>query len=137
MDILEYGGMMAIRVDFEYDEERNILFSFDHAELKTKEDVDQFFQIYEEKLRGLNRKVYAISNIDDLKIHPEVAEYYGERVKGFLADFFLGHARYATDYEARVMLRNAYLRAKVPAHIFDTKEEALTAIEEMKGKEQR
>lgn len=127
---------MAITVKYEFDEAHNIVFFTDIADIKTKEDVDEFIRIYNEYFKKIDRKVYAVSNINDLKIHPDIAEYYGERIKAMIADFIQGHVRYATDYQARVMLRNAYLRARIPAHIFDTKEEALKAIEEIKGKEQ-
>lgn len=126
---------MAIKIEFLYDEDKNIIFFTDIADLKTEEDVDEFIKIYNESLGKVTRRVYAVSNINELKIHPDIAEYYGEKIKPMIADYFQGHVRYATDYQARVMLRNAYLRARIPAHIYDTKEEALQAIEAMKKKE--
>ncbi|MGQ9665340.1 MAG: hypothetical protein ACUVUH_08425, partial [bacterium] len=69
---------MPGRVLFEYDENLNIVFTEDHWEIKTKQDVDEFFAEYQRYFQKLAKKVYMVSNIDDLLVHAEVADYYGE-----------------------------------------------------------
>ncbi|MEO0184894.1 MAG: hypothetical protein ABIL20_03765 [candidate division WOR-3 bacterium] len=119
-------------VKFEYDENLNIVFTEDHWEIQTKQDVDEFFAEYQKYFQRLNKKVYMISNIDDLLVHAEVADYYGEVAKNTVAIFLLGFARYGTKDWARMTVRTTSLKAKFSPNIYSTREEAIKAIEKQK-----
>lgn len=123
---------MPGRVLFEYDENLNIVFTEDHWEIKTKQDVDEFFAEYQKYFQKLAKKVYMVSNIDDLLVHAEVADYYGEVAKNTVAIFLLGFARYGTEDRARMTVRTTSLKAKFPPNIYPTREEAIKAIEKQK-----
>lgn len=124
---------MPGRVIFEYDEKLNIVFTEDHWEIKTRQDVDEFFAEYQKYFQKLAKKVYIISNIDDLLVHAEVADYYGEVAKNTVAIFLLGFARYGTEDRARMTVRTTSLKAKFPPNIYANREEAIKAIEKQKA----
>lgn len=123
---------MPGRVLFEYDENLNIVFTEDQWEIKTKQDVDEFFAEYQKYFQKLAKKVYMVSNIDDLLVHAEVADYYGEVAKNTVAIFLLGFARYGTEDRARMTVRTTSLKAKFSPNIYTTREEAIKAIEKQK-----
>ena len=116
----------------EYDPVRNIVFTEDHWDVKTKEDVDQFFEEHRKFFESLNKKVYMISNIDNLRVHAAVAEYYGETAKSTVGHYLLGFARWGTDDVARMTVRTSSLKAKLESNIFNTREEAIVYIEGLK-----
>jgi len=123
---------MPGHVVFEYDPEKNIVFTEDHWDLKTKEDVDQFYADYKRFFEGVGMKAYMISNIDDLMVHASVAEYYGETAKATVGEYLLGFARWGTNDVSRMTVRTSSLKAKLESNIFNTREEAIAYIEELK-----
>lgn len=125
---------MADRVLFEYDAERNIIFTEDHWDVRTQEDVDEFFTEYKKFFESVGKKVYMISNIDELFVHAEIADYYGETARATVGEFLLGFARWGKNDYARMSVRTSSMKSKLPANIYNTREEAIAAIEEMKKK---
>lgn len=123
---------MPGKVDFEYDEERNILFTKDQWEIKTKQDVGEFFEEYKKYLKKFNKKVYLVSHIDGLLVHADIAEYYGEAARVAVYEYLLGYARWGANDWARMTVRTTSLKAKMVPRIYGTREEAIQAIEEMK-----
>jgi flavorubredoxin len=123
---------MEKKIIFEYDEEKNILFTEDHWELWAREDVDEFFAEYEEYFNNLGKKVYIVSNINNLLVHAKIADYYGETAKNTIAQYILGFARWGTNDRARMTVRTTSLKANIPPNIYNSKEAAVKAIEEMK-----
>jgi len=122
---------MPGRVIFEYDAGRNIVFTEDHWEVKTKEDVNDFFEEYRKFFNELGKKVYMISNINNLLVHAGIAEYYGEAARTTVGEYILGFARWGTNDWARMTVRTTSLKAGMTPNIYDTQEEAIQAIEEM------
>lgn len=123
---------MATNIIFEYDPERNIVFTEDHWEIKTKEDVDAFFAEYKKFFEKLGKKVYMVSNINNLLVHAPIAEYYGETSRATVGQYLLGFARWGTNEWARMTVRTTSLKAKMTPNIYDTREEAIEVIEKMK-----
>ena len=123
---------MSGSVKFEYDQARNIVFTEDHWEIKTREDVGAFFAEYVTYFRALDKKVYMISDIDDLRVHAEVADYYGETARSTVGHYLLGFARYGTKDISRMTVRTSSLKARLPSNIYSNQEAAIQAVEEMK-----
>jgi len=123
---------MDISVVFRYDPERNIIFTEDHGEIKTEEDVDEFFAEYIKCFKELGKRVYVVCNIDNLLVHAKIAEYYGEKARTTIDVHMLGLARWGTNDWARMTVRNTSLRVKMMPNIYDTLDEAIQAIEKMK-----
>jgi hypothetical protein len=129
---------MSGSVEFEYDAELNIVFTEDNWEVKTREDVDAFFAEYQKFFQRLGKKVYMISHIDNLLVRASIANYYGDTARSTVGDYLLGFARWGTNDWARMTVRTTSLKAKLIPNIYDTREQAIAAIREMKkNKEER
>ena len=126
---------MAIQtVRFEYDAERNILFTEDDYSLSSEQDVDDFIRLNQEKLESLGRRVYMVSKIDGLHIGAQVSEYFGQRAREVFQKYILGFARYGENPAARMTVRTSSKKAKLESNICNTREEAIRVIKQiMKG----
>ncbi len=123
---------MAGRAIFEYDAEQNIIFTADRWEIKTREDVDEFVREYVKFCSGLGKKVYIISDINNFVIHADVIDYYAEKAGEIINQYLLGFARWGTNNLARMTVRTTSMKAKIAPNIYNTRKEAIQAIEEMK-----
>lgn len=121
-------------VNFKYDPETDIVFSEDHWEIKSRQDVDDFFAEYRKYFQDIGKKVYMVSNIDDLRVHAPIANYYGEIANKTAADYLLGLARYSTNEWARMTVRTTSLKAKMEPNIYSSLDEALNVIAKIKEK---
>jgi hypothetical protein len=127
---------MENKVSFEYDPELNIVFTDDNWDIKTENDVDDFFKEYKKYFDSLNKKVYMVSHIDNLLVHASVAEYYGETARSTVGKYLLGFARWGTNDWARMTVRTTSLKAKMATNIYASREEAIEIIKEIKNKAQ-
>jgi hypothetical protein len=125
---------MDNRVSFEYDAERNILFTDDSWDVKTREDVDAFFAEYLSFFEKLGKKVYIVANINNLLVRAAIADYYGETSLKTVEKYVLGLARWGTNDWARMTVRTTSLKAKMTPNIYETREEAIEAILQMQQK---
>jgi hypothetical protein len=119
-------------VKTEYDAEKNIVFTIDRWDIKTPADVDEFFAEYVKHFEPIGKKFYMISNIDQLTIHPSVLEYYGETARRTVHHFLLGFARWGSNDLARMSIRTSSMKARLESHIYQTRDEAIQYIEELK-----
>jgi hypothetical protein len=119
-------------VNIEYDSERNIVFTVDNWDIKNQADVDEFYDEHAKKFEAIGKKIYMISNIDNLSIHPSVLEYYGATARRKLGHYILGFARWGTNEVARMSIRTSSMKAHLESHIYQTREEAIQYIEELK-----
>ena len=123
---------MGAHVHFRYDAGANLLFSEDHARLESREQVDEFVSEYATYCKTLGKKCWLVTNIDDLFVGGQVADYYAEASLQVIGRNLLGFARWATNSWARMSVRTTALKAKVTATIYFSQEEAVAAIEEMR-----
>jgi len=123
---------MAGQVLFRYDAGQNTVFSEDHAKLETKEQVDEFLAEYRAYWETLGKKCWLVTNIDNLFVAGQIADYYAEASLRVMGRHLLGFARWATNSWARMSVRTTALKAKMPATIYSSLEDAVAALEEMK-----
>jgi hypothetical protein len=126
---------MVNKVIFEYDRSSKILFVEDNWDIKTKQDVDGFFAEYARKIAAIGEKFWMVAHIDNLVIHAEIAEYYGEAARKATTDLLLGLVRWGEDSIARMTLRTTAMKAKMPHSIYSSRDEAVRAIEKMKAEQ--
>jgi antitoxin component of RelBE/YafQ-DinJ toxin-antitoxin module len=124
---------MPNHVIFDYDRVSKILFVEDHWDIKTKQDVDEFFAQYDRQMKLIGERFWMVAHIDGLTIHAEIAEYYGEAARRATNELLLGLARWGTDSVVRMSLRTTAMKSKMPINIYSSREEALRAIEKMKA----
>lgn len=125
---------MPGRIVFEYDAEKNIVFTEDHWDIKTEADVDTFYEEHRKYFDQVGKKFYMISNIDDLRVHAAVAVYYGTTAKATVGHYLLGFARWGSNDVSRMTVRTSSLKADLESNIFNTREEAIAYIEDLKKK---
>ena len=126
---------MANKVTFEYDRSSKILFVEDNWDIRSKQDVDDFFAEYSRKIADIGERFWMIAHIDNLVIHAEVAEYYGEAARKATTDLLLGLVRWGEDSIARMTLRTTAMKARMPHTIYSSRDEAVRAIEKMKAEQ--
>ncbi len=124
---------MAGSVDFEYDEQLNIVFTVDKWEIREEGDVDRFFGEYEQYFETIGRKFYMISCIDGLLVKGPISDYYAERARYIAGKYLLGFARWGSDSWARMTVRSTSKKVQLLANIFDTRTEAVEAIKKMEA----
>ena len=120
-------------VAFEYDGEKNIVFTEDSGDIQTPEEVDAFFDQYESYLQHLGKKVYMVADINNLMVRAAISDYYGAQAQERVVQHILGFARWGTNTSARLTVRTSSANANIPARIFDTREEAVEEIERLKA----
>jgi hypothetical protein len=123
---------MPGKIDFEYDERRNIVFTVDEWEIRTEEDVDEFFAECARYFDTIGRKFYMISLIDGLRVQAGVSDYYSRKARETFERYMLGFARWGSNSWARMTVRATSAKAKLLANICDTRKEAIELIEKMK-----
>jgi hypothetical protein len=123
---------MGAHALFRYDQGSNVLFSEDHAKLESREQVDEFVSEYSTFCKALGKKCWLVTNIDDLFVGGQIADYYAEASLQLITHNFLGIARWATNSWARMSVRTTALKAKMTATIYFSQEEAVAAIDELR-----
>jgi hypothetical protein len=126
---------MTNKVTFEYDRSAKILFVEDNWDIKTKQDVDDFFAEYARQISAIGEKFWMVAHIDNLVIHAEIAEYYGEVARKATSDLLLGLTRWGEDSIARMTVRTTAMKAKMTHSIYSSRDEAVRAIEKMKAEQ--
>ncbi|OGF01621.1 MAG: hypothetical protein A2024_05560 [Candidatus Edwardsbacteria bacterium GWF2_54_11] len=124
--------MASQTVTFEYDESKNILFVEDDYVINSEDEVDAFLKLYADKFKVIGRKVRLVACIDGLKINHKVQDYYGEQVKKLLEGTIICFARYGRDPMSRMTVRTASRKVNFDINIYDTKEQAIEAVERIK-----
>jgi hypothetical protein len=124
---------MPNKIEFEYDRASNVLFVEDNWNIETKQDVDEFFAEYSRKIGSIGEKFWMVAHIDNLVIHAEIAEYYGEVARKTTCASLLGLARWGENSMARMTLRTTAMKAKMPFNVYASRLEALRAVEAMKA----
>lgn len=132
-EVLVKYSMDAQTVKFEYDPDRNILFAEDDFEINTEAEVEEFLDHYRRKFQELGSKPYLVARIDGLRVGAGVDELYGRRVKEVVVAGLRGFARWGSNAVSRMSVRTAALKSGFEINIFNSREEAVQAIEKAKA----
>ncbi len=118
-----------------YDAGLNILFtSYPGVRLGTAEDVVEFFDILENKLRTIPRRVYVVTDLGDFEVDARIAEVFGKYMAAMHEKYVIALVRYnVTDGFPKLSIRLASLKAGRPARIVANKQEALAEVEKLKA----
>ena len=120
-------------VHFDYDPDRNILFSVDDYDIRETTDVDAFVRLYHEKCQEIGKKLYLVAKIDGLLVRKSINSYYGERAREVIGQHCLGLVRYADTDIKRMSIRATVRRASIETDVYVGRDEALKAIEQMQA----
>lgn len=114
---------------FFYDEKENLFFvNFEGLSIRTSEQIQRIQELVSAKIKPLGKKVYAIVNYDNFSITPELIDEYTAMVKEVVDQYYLGVTRYTTSAFLRMKLGDALAQREVAPHIFESRQEAKTAL---------
>jgi len=94
--------------------------------------VDEFYDSVDRALEATSRRWYFLINYTGCNIAPDVWDYFALRGKDANNTHGLGTGRYGTSPAVRETIRSRAMLAQFRANIFDTREEALVALGELR-----
>jgi PAS domain S-box-containing protein len=120
-----------MRDRFILDPKENILFiDFAGLRIESRAQVEELARLVRESVEANGRRVYAVVNYEGTEIAPEIAEYYGERIKELQARHAISTVRYSSSGLTRSVLRYLGAAVDLESNAFTTREEAIRAIRE-------
>lgn len=120
---------ISLKDRLSYDPEKNLFFvNFEQYAVKTPEDVQEIEDAVSGMLAPLDKKVYTIVNYDNFTISPEMVDAYTQMVKRLVYRYYTDVTRYTTSAFLRMKLGDALSKRAVSPHIYESREEAETAL---------
>jgi PAS domain S-box-containing protein len=120
-----------VRDRFILDPKENILLiDFAGLRIESRAQVEELARLVRESVEAHGRRVYAVVNYEGTEIAPEIAEYYGERIKELQARYAISTVRYSSSGLTRSVLRYLGAAVDLESNAFTTREEAIRAIRE-------
>ena len=98
----------------------------------SKEDIDEFYDEVDRLLAATNRRWYFLVNYTGCSIADEVWDHFGERGKHSNITYGLGAVRFGLSASTRQTIRARAMLAQFRANVFETREEALVAVGELR-----
>ena len=116
-----------------YNAESNIFFvNFEGLSIRSKAIIAEIEAAVTEKLSPLGRKVYTVVNYDNFEILPELVDPYTDVVKSVVDRFYMDVTRYTTSAFLRMKIGDALKNRGVAPHIYESQQEAHSALEKEK-----
>jgi propionate CoA-transferase len=104
-----------------YDAKRDTLFlNFEGMRVRSAKDVDEISTAVEAVCRGIGHRVPVVVNYDHFRINPELVDAYAAMVRQVEAEHYTEVARYTSSAFLRLKLGDAFERAGVKPHLFET-----------------
>lgn len=126
-----------MRERFSYDPKENILFiNFAGLRIDSRAQVDEMAGYVRDAYERSGRRMYAVVNYEGTEIAPEIVDYYGERIKQLQDTYALSTVRYAASGFTRSTLRYIGAAKDLESNIFETRAEAIRAIQEVERRTQ-
>jgi propionate CoA-transferase len=108
-----------------YDTERNLLFlNLEGLTLRSRDDIDRWRRVLEERLQAIGRRVVAVVNYDGFVVDASVTDTYAAMVRYIDTHYYAAASRYSTSAFMRLKLGEALTRRRVAPHIFESADEA-------------
>jgi propionate CoA-transferase len=123
--------LLALRLEdrVSYDAGRNLVFlNLEGLVLRTRDDIDRWRRVLEERLQQIGRKVIAVVNYDGFVVDPAVTDTYAAMVRYIDTHYYSAVSRYTTSAFMRVKLGEALARRRVAPHIFESAAEAHASV---------
>ncbi len=118
-----------------YDPETNVLFNnFEGLAVRSKKDIEDIKKRVEAVCLPLGRRVQTIVNYDNFSITPELEDDYSNMVKYVVSEFYESVTRYTTSAFLRMKLGDTLKKRDLAPHIYETREEAKSALDKLAKK---
>ena len=122
---------IAERITF-HDAIETMEVDFSHLTMADTAQVDAFYDEVENRLTDTRRRWYFLVVYTDCVIQPQAWERFAERGKGANVTHGLGTVRVGATSQTRDAIREHAGRASFRANIYDTREQAIVALGEMR-----
>src|SRR5229473_404854 len=123
--------MLRLPLDarFDYDHERNILYlNFEDLQVKSMKTIEDVLAKIREICEPLGHKVYAVVNYDDFELDSDLEDAYLDGVQEMGDTYFHGVTRFTTSAFMRAKLGDALESRGVAPHIYESEDEAASAV---------
>ncbi len=118
---------------FKFNEALEVLdVDWSHVTLTTNGQVDEFFDAVDRALEATGRRWYFLIDYTGCTIAPDVWDYFAARGRQANTTHGLGSVRYGATPTVRETIRARAMLAQFRANMFDTREEALVALGELR-----
>jgi branched-chain amino acid transport system ATP-binding protein len=105
---------------------------FSDIAFTSKADIDAFYDEVDHLLEATNRRWYFLVDYTGCSIADPVWDHFGERGKQSNIRYGLGTVRFGLSESTRQAIRQRAMLAQFRANVFDTREEALVALGELR-----
>src|SRR5262249_22818043 len=99
---------------------------------RAKADIDEFYDEVDRRLEETGRRWYFVVNYAGCAIADDVWDHFGDRGKRSNTAYGLGTVRFGLSPSARQTIRARAMLAQFRANVFDTREEALAALADLR-----
>ena len=114
---------------FTYNSEEKLFFvNLERFSITSSRIINDIKEAVEKILLPLGERVYTIVNYDDFSILPELVDEYTDMVKHLVDNYYSGVTRYTTSAFLRMKLGDALKKRDVAPHIYESGEEAKSAL---------
>jgi propionate CoA-transferase len=123
--------LLGLRLEdrISYDAERNLLFlNLEGMTFRTRDEVDRWRRVLDERLSKVGKRMVAIVNYDDFTVDPTVSDTYAALVRYIETNYYAAVSRYSTSAFMRAKLGEALARRSVAPHIFESADEAHASV---------
>ncbi len=115
-----------------YDSATNQFFvNFEALSITRRHEISEIREKIEAMLKPLKRKVSTIVNYDNFYIRPDLEEEYTELIEYLMENFYEHATRFTTSAFLRMKLGEALSKRKVSPHLYETREEAEKALQDL------
>lgn len=129
MGLKDYLLTVPLVERLSYDASQNVFFvNFEGFAVKTRDDIDSINRMVTDLLSPLGHRVYTIVNYDNFFINPDLIEDYTQMIKDVVEKYYISTTRYTTSTFLRLKLGNALKKRNLAPHIYETGEEARSAL---------
>jgi branched-chain amino acid transport system ATP-binding protein len=105
---------------------------FSDMTFNTDAEVDAFYDEVDRLLEATQRRWYFLVNYTNCTIAEEVWNHFGDRGKHSNVTYGLGTVRFGVSAPTRQTIRDRALQGQFRANVFETREEALAALGELR-----
>jgi branched-chain amino acid transport system ATP-binding protein len=109
---------------------------FSNLSFTTKAEIDEFYDEVDRLLEATKRRWYFLVNYTNCAIADDVWDHFGERGKHSNIAYGLGTVRFGLSAETRRAIRERAMLAQFRANVFETRDEALAALGELRKRRQ-
>jgi branched-chain amino acid transport system ATP-binding protein len=109
---------------------------FSDMKFATPGEIDAFYDEVDRLLEATGRRWYFLVNYTNCTITDEVWDHFGARGKHSNVTYGLGSVRFGMSAPTRQTIRERAMLAQFRANVFETREEALVALGELRKRHQ-